>query len=391
MANNTRPPHGGNGRDSSAYNAAQENEKEHFQEFTPELCKEVPNAKYITGCPPYPLNEMAFCLNFKVYSTQSSRRFQSDLREAEAKGLISSVPSANTVSAYMRSESMTPILQLLLTKSSLPLAGIEKVFAADSTGFGTPGWHIWFNRHKGRREKRRAFIKLHVMVGVQTNIITCAEPSEGSASDRAQLRRLIEGTARYFEISEVSADAGYLSAENFRTVLLAGGIPYIAFYKNCALDGDYKSAFWKDLLFLYKTRHPRFTEHYYLRNNVEATFSSIKAKFGGRLRSKSLRGQFNEALCKAICHNLCVLIRSMYALGIDPTSWAGIKPRPEAEEGLTGAGLKHREKDLAEIRTAAAGRENYVPETEANPKQPGKIRTRVKRTRRRAARARHRR
>jgi hypothetical protein len=75
----------------------------------------------------------------------------------------------------------------------------------------------------------------------------------------------------------------------------------------------------------------------------------------------------------------------MYALGIDPTSWVGIKPRPEAEEGLTGAGLKHREKDLAEIRIAAAGRENYVAEMEANPEQPNKITPRVKGTKRRAA------
>jgi len=262
----------------------------------------------------------------------------------------------------LRSESTTAVLQLLLTKSSLPLAGIEKVFAADSTGFGTPGYHLWFNRHKGRREKRRAYMKLHVMVGVITNVITCAEPSDATGSDRTYLRRLVEGTARYFEVSEVSADAGYLSAENLHTVLLAGGIPYIAFYKNCALDADYRNAFWKDLLYLFKTRHPRFMEHYYLRNNVESTFSSMKAKFGGRLRSKSRRGQFNEALSKALCHNLCVLIKSMYRLGIDPTSWAGIKPRPEADGRLTGAGLELRRKDLAEIRTAAEGREDYVRE-----------------------------
>jgi transposase len=238
--------------------------------------------------------------------------------------------------------------------------GIEKVFAADSTGFGTPGHHIWFNKHKGRRERRRSYMKLHVMIGVVTNVITYAEPSEWNASDRPLLKLLVEGTARYFDISEVSADAGYLSAENFRTVLLAGGIPYIAFYKNCALDADYKSTFWKDLLYLSKTRHPRYTEHYYLRNNVESTFSSIKAKFGGRVLSKSKRGQFNEALCKAICHNICVLIQSMYRLGIEPTSWSGIKLKPEAEQVLDGSKLALRKKDLEEIRNAAAGREDYV-------------------------------
>ena len=44
----------------------------------------------------------------------------------------------------------------------------------------------------------------------------------------------------------------------------------------------------------------------------------IKAKFGERLRSKTETAQINEALCKVLCHNLCVVIQSMYELGIAP-------------------------------------------------------------------------
>ena len=363
-----------------AYYASQVNEKPLFFEICGELRKEVLEPQYVTGHPPCPLGDMVFSLVYKVYSNLSSQRFQYDLKEAQAKGLISEAPSPNTLSEYMRDESLTDVLRHLVTKSSLPLAGAETVFAADSTGFSIPLRRVWFNRHTQRREKRRNFIKLHVMVGVASNIITCAEPSEGSASDRTYLGRLVEGTARYFDISEVSADAGFLSGENMRTVLLAGGIPYIAFYKNCALDADYKSNFWKDLLYLYKTRHPRFMERYYLRNNVEASFASMKEKFGGRLRSKSTTGQFNEALCKALCHNICVLIHSMHQTGIDPTAWAGVQVRPEAAAGLTGAGLKHREKDLAEIRSAAAQRESYVE------KKPSRCVRRPRKAKRRADR-----
>ena len=43
----------------------------------------------------------------------------------------------------------------------------------------------------------------------------------------------------------------------------------------------------------------------------------IKAKFGGYLRSKTFTAQANEALCKVLCHNLCVLIQSRYELGIE--------------------------------------------------------------------------
>jgi len=34
------------------------------------------------------------------------------------------------------------------------------------------------------------------------------------------------------------------------------------------------------------------------------------------LRSKTEIGQDNEILCKALCHNICVLIQEMFELGI---------------------------------------------------------------------------
>jgi transposase len=64
-----------------------------------------------------------------------------------------------------------------------------------------------------------------------------------------------------------------------------------------------------------------FMEHYHKRSNVESTFSMIKAKFGGRLRSKTERAQFNEALCKVLCHNICVVVQSIYELGIETAFW----------------------------------------------------------------------
>jgi hypothetical protein len=43
----------------------------------------------------------------------------------------------------------------------------------------------------------------------------------------------------------------------------------------------------------------------------------IKAKFGGRLRSRAEIAQVNEVLCKVLCHNICVLIQSIYELEIE--------------------------------------------------------------------------
>jgi transposase len=59
-------------------------------------------------------------------------------------------------------------------------------------------------------------------------------------------------------------------------------------------------------------------EHYHMRSNIESAFSMIKGKFGDSVRSKSDTGQVKEALCKVLCHNICVLIRAMHELGIEP-------------------------------------------------------------------------
>jgi hypothetical protein len=59
---------------------------------------------------------------------------------------------------------------------------------------------------------------------------------------------------------------------------------------------------------------------------VETTFSMVKGKFGDAIRAKSDTAQVNEVLCKVLCHNLCVLVGSIYELGIEPTFWTEAVP-----------------------------------------------------------------
>lgn len=72
----------------------------------------------------------------------------------------------------------------------------------------------------------------------------------------------------------------------------------------------------------YEFNRSEFLQKYHKRSNAESTFSMIKAKFGASVRSKTPIAQMNEVLCKIICHNLCVLVQSIYELGIAPTFWA---------------------------------------------------------------------
>ena len=62
-----------------------------------------------------------------------------------------------------------------------------------------------------------------------------------------------------------------------------------------------------------------FFDHYHKRSNIESAYSMIKGKFGDSVRSTSDPGQINEALCKVLCHNICVLVQAIHELGIEPT------------------------------------------------------------------------
>jgi transposase len=62
----------------------------------------------------------------------------------------------------------------------------------------------------------------------------------------------------------------------------------------------------------YDEHREYFMMHYHKRSNAETVFSMIKRKFGNHLYSKSDRGQVNEILCKALAHNICVLIQEYF-------------------------------------------------------------------------------
>lgn len=66
--------------------------------------------------------------------------------------------------------------------------------------------------------------------------------------------------------------------------------------------------------------------HYHKRSDIETAYSMIKGKFGSALRSKSHTGQINEALCKVLAHNICVLVQATHELSIEPIFCAEIRP-----------------------------------------------------------------
>jgi transposase len=302
----------------SSYNKAQTNEKADFQALLHDLCAGIQEPVQTFGRPRLPLADVIFSAAFKTFSTVSGRRFVSDLRDAHAKGYLSKMPSYNAIFDYLKMESLTPLLKELIAQSSLPLKSIETNFAVDSSGFSTTSYVRWFDVKYGKDEDWHDWIKMHLMCGTATHIVTSVELSRARHHDSPYFKPLVDATAQSgFNMQEISADKGYISSDNLHTAVEHGATPYIPFKSNVNIKrGD---DLWKKLYHFYSFKREEFLAHYHRRSNVETVFAMIKAKFGEKLRCKTETAQINEALCKVLCHNLCVVIQSMYELGVDPT------------------------------------------------------------------------
>jgi transposase len=300
----------------TAYNTAQTNEKRLFQSLLSELCKLIVEPPQDMGRPRLTYKDMVFAGTFKTYTGMSARRFSTDLSEAQGKGYVSDAAHFNSVNRYLADPALTSLLHELIAYSALPLKTLETSFAVDSSGFSTCQYVRWFDAKYGKEVDVHDWIKVHLMTGVKTHIVTSVEITGRNPHDGPMLPPLVEKTAKSFNINEVSADKAYSSTDCHDAITKVGGTPYIAFKSNAtgAIGGVFQKMF-----HFYQYKRDEFLAHYHKRSNVETTFSMVKAKFGGRLRSKSDKAQENEALCKILCHNICCLIQSMFEFGIEPT------------------------------------------------------------------------
>ena len=177
-------------------NAAQSEEKHRFVELLADLSNTVAQLPQRgRGRPRLPLSDMVFASVYKVYVGFSSRRFTSDLRDAFVDGLIDTMPHFNSISNYMAKPELTGILKELIIASSLPLKDIETDFAVDSSGFSTCRYVRWFNRKYGREVDNREWVKVHLMCGVNTRIVSAVDVSGWAANDTNYFVPLLERTA----------------------------------------------------------------------------------------------------------------------------------------------------------------------------------------------------
>lgn len=305
-------------QDWPAYNKTQTSEFGMFQDILIELLDSLIDTRIPIrqGRPFNDFKEMIFCCIMRSYYGKSSRRSVSFLDYAIAKGYIDKKPHFNTILNYYKDESITPIIKYLIEKSGSPLRDIENDFVVDSSGFSTSLFGRWLDIRTQSPGMKRIWKKAHVTSGVLTNIITAINITPGFYADSPQFKDLVKITSKTFKIREISADKAYSARQNLQVVTQLGAVPYIPFKEN-ATGKSRGTIIWGIMKKFYDNHREYFMDHYHKRSNAESVFSMIKRKFGHHLYSKSEVGQVNEILCKALAHNICVLIQEYYEMDIN--------------------------------------------------------------------------
>ena len=104
------------------------------------------------------------------------------------------------------------------------------------------------------------WLKVHLMIGVKTNVVTSIEISARHAHDAPFSPALVEGTALNFELESVAADKAYSSRKNLEVVAKRGAVPNIPFKTN-ALEPR-EDSIWKKMYHLYHFNRDAFLAHY---------------------------------------------------------------------------------------------------------------------------------
>jgi len=323
-------------QDWPVYNEAQTHEQENFVALLRDLCNGIPQPEQTFGRPRLPLSDVVFSTVYKVYSTMSTRRFMTDLKEAEEKGLVAKSPSCTSNFRSLENPELTLLLKSLIEQTASPLRAVETDFAVDSSGFATTTYNRWFDHKWGKERSEAKWVKAHLICGVKTHIVTSVEVTATESADAPQLPKLVNATAKTFTINEVSADKAYSSKKNLNAVVAVNGMPYVPFkrYSKGSQGMHIFDGIWQRMWHYYNFNREAFLAHYHKRSNAETAYSMIKMKFGAMVRAKTPIAQVNEVLCKILCHNICVLIQSIYELGLEPIFWTNEVKEPITPKAL---------------------------------------------------------
>ena len=144
--------------------------------------------------------------------------------------------------------------------------------AVDSSGFSLKTSSKWFDIRIKRKSTKRDYIKLHIVIDVDTGIILNFTITDWKGSDTKEFKRLIRDLPR---IRKAAGDKAYSSRVNCQAVADKGGKPFLCFKANATAKAKGYPA-WQISFEAYSNNKDEWMGEYHIRSVVESVFQASK-------------------------------------------------------------------------------------------------------------------
>jgi transposase len=254
------------------------------------------------GRPCWDPKVVAICLFMKVFTTRSYDGIEAYLKTNAFIGQqlkLMRLPGHSVIARSMTKMPL-PYIRTLSRLITFQMRRRGMDVAVDSSGFSLKTSSKWFDIRIRRQSSKKDYLKLHIVIDVETSIILQFTITDWRGSDSREFKRLIRDLPR---LGKAAADKAYSSRANCQAVAEKKGQPFIAFKANATGRAKGYPA-WQISFRAYREHPEEWLDAYHIRSVVEAAFSSIKRCWGPDIRSIKGWLKRRELAIKVVAYNL---------------------------------------------------------------------------------------
>lgn len=278
-----------------------------FSKIVGELCVlgtiPVYNSKYSNRI--FTNVQHLFLLVAKEHTTYDYRKFTESLYDSKIPSYISlkRIPHFTTLQKFARKLEAKLVQKLIfLTRNLFKEQGA--FFGADSTGMELDHASSHYCKRINREKPVKGFVNLNVLSDLYNKIILVTKIRKKRRHDCSDFLPMYN-KVKNLDFDYFVADKGYDSDKNHQAIFESGKQSLISL-KNQALPIRKTSGRYR------KKAKKEFEQRLYTQRELtESIFSSLKRKYGSKLRARKYKTQKIELLCKILAYNIERATRSI--------------------------------------------------------------------------------
>ena len=281
-----------------------------FSKIVDKLCilAQIPKYFRIVQKKTYDNYQHLFLLVAKENTTYGYRKFIESLYDSKIPKYISlkKIPHFTTLQKFAsRLEAKLVKKLIFMTRNLFKEQGT--FFGVDSTGMELDHASSHYCKRIDRAKPIKGFVNLNALSDLYNKIIIATKIRKKRRHDCSDFMPMFN-KIKHLDFDYFVADKGYDSETNHKAVFEAGKHSLISL-KNQKLPIRLTSGRYR------KKAKREFEQGLYTQREItESIFSSIKRKYGSKLRARKFKTQKIELLMKILSYNIEISIRSLFEM-----------------------------------------------------------------------------